>query len=62
MGIIFSSPRASVVLINCYAITFHRAPFSTQLPDNENIGGKGTFITVLPRETSLLRVWPRNYF
>lgn len=34
-------------LINYYAITSRpraRAPFSTQLPDNENIGGKGTFI------------------
>jgi len=29
---------------NYYAITSRRAPFSTQLRDNENIGGKGTFI------------------
>lgn len=44
VGIIFLSLRTSF-RINYYAITSRPAPFSTQLLDNENIGGKGTFIT-----------------
>lgn len=46
--IIFLSVRRLARLsITYYAVTSHRALFSTQLPDNENIGGKGTFITAL---------------
>jgi len=63
-GIIFLTLRTSFrTLINYYAITSRPAPFSTQLPDNENIGGKGTFITCYSVKLRYCATWPyRNYF